>query len=59
MRSSTGRRELAFVLALSGVGLTLVLLVAFLPWYPLDPSMSFAPMITQLGGLITDVPPSP
>ena len=36
MRSTSGRRELTFVLALAGVGLALVLIVAFVPWYPVD-----------------------
>lgn len=34
MHSTSGRRELAFVVALAGIGLALVLIVAFVPWYP-------------------------
>jgi hypothetical protein len=34
MRSSSARRELAFVLALACAGLALVLVVVFAPWYP-------------------------
>ena len=34
MRSTTARRELAFVLAVAIAGLALVLVVAFTPWYP-------------------------
>jgi hypothetical protein len=33
MRRTTARRELAFVLAVAGLGLALVLIVAFAPWY--------------------------
>ena len=33
MRSTSGKREFGFVLALALVGLVLVLAVAFTPWY--------------------------
>ena len=33
MRSTSARRELAFVLGVAFVGLALVLVVAFTPWY--------------------------
>ena len=38
MRSTPARRELAFVLALAGLGLALVLVVVFAPWYPAGPT---------------------
>jgi hypothetical protein len=34
MRSTSARRELAFVLGLAVLGLALVLVVVFAPWYP-------------------------
>jgi hypothetical protein len=34
MRSRSARRELAFVCAVAVVGLALVLVVVFAPWYP-------------------------
>jgi hypothetical protein len=34
MRSTPGRRELGFVLAVALAGLALVLAVVFTPWYP-------------------------
>ncbi|WP_030442531.1 hypothetical protein [Actinoplanes subtropicus] len=37
MRSTPGRRELAFVLAVAAAGLALVLVVVFAPWYPAAP----------------------
>ena len=40
MRSTPARRELAFVLALAGLGLALVLVVVFAPWYPAGPPPS-------------------
>ncbi|GAA0541446.1 hypothetical protein GCM10010172_23500 [Paractinoplanes ferrugineus] len=33
MRTTTARRELGFVLGVSFVGLALVLVVVFTPWY--------------------------
>lgn len=40
MRSTPARRELTFVLALAGLGLALVLVVVFAPWYPAGPPAS-------------------
>jgi hypothetical protein len=37
MRSTSARRELAFVFALAVLGLALVLVVVFAPWYPVTP----------------------
>ncbi|MET3428862.1 hypothetical protein BJ973_008074 [Actinoplanes tereljensis] len=37
MRSTTARRELAFVLGVAGAGLALVLVVVFTPWYTAVP----------------------
>jgi hypothetical protein len=34
MRSTSGRRELTFVLAVALVGLMLVIALVFTPWYP-------------------------
>jgi hypothetical protein len=34
MRSTSARRELALVVALAVVGLAVVLVVVFAPWYP-------------------------
>jgi hypothetical protein len=41
--TGTARRELAFVLFLASAGLTLVLLVAFAPWYSVVVSSSARP----------------
>jgi len=40
MRNTPARRELAFVLAVAGAGLALVLVVVFAPWYPAAPPAS-------------------
>jgi hypothetical protein len=40
MRSTPARRELAFVLAVAGAGLAIVLVVVFAPWYPAAPPSS-------------------
>ena len=37
MRSTSARRELAFVLGVAIVGLALVLVVVFTPWYSAVP----------------------
>ncbi|MEU4238021.1 hypothetical protein [Actinoplanes sp. NPDC026619] len=38
MHSTSARRELGFVLAVSLVGLALVLVVVFAPWYTVVPA---------------------
>jgi hypothetical protein len=38
MRSTAGRRELAFVVGLASAGLALVMVVVFTPWYPSGPA---------------------
>ncbi|WP_433370252.1 hypothetical protein ACQPZX_45165 [Actinoplanes sp. CA-142083] len=48
MRSTPARRELAFVLAVAGAGLALVLVVVFAPWYPAAPPVGTAE-VTSVG----------
>lgn len=48
MRSSSGRRELAFVVGVAGAGLALVLLVVFAPWYPVVIPDVVLPALTQV-----------
>jgi hypothetical protein len=43
MRSTSGRREFGFVLAVALAGLVLVLAVAFMPWYSVSSAAAAKP----------------
>jgi hypothetical protein len=49
MRSTSGNRELGFVLAVALAGLVLVLAVAFMPWYSASSDAAAVPATPAAG----------
>lgn len=61
MRGPSARREFGFVLALAVTGVTLVLVVAFAPWYSaVDAPPDVGPSLwQQMIALVGDATPTP